>query len=69
MCVYNMTLQWDCVLIVIAYRLCDGAVPLSKSPLADSDRELMTSVDDNDGKRSYGNTVQNATDCSSDFCE
>lgn len=26
-----MTLQWDCVLIVIAYRLCDDAVPHRES--------------------------------------
>lgn len=53
-----MRLRFDCNCLSFVWRR--GSTV--KVPLADSDRKLMTTTaDDNDGQRSYGNTVQNAT--------
>lgn len=69
MCVYNMTLQWDCVLIVIAYRLCDDAVPHRESVSAASVKapfgRFRSRINDVGRRRRQtvagNNTVLNAT--------
>lgn len=69
MCVYNMTLQWDCVLIVIAYRLCDDVVPHRESVSAASVKapfgRFRSRINDVGRRRRQtvagNNTVLNAT--------